>query len=210
MLLCASDLQVTVEVAMYARKIRNSSEKWKFVLQRWKCCCSSNCREYSSYRTLSHKKTVGKYSSHCNLIRIYAPGCFSPSGIASERWYTSLDGRSDAPWRSSQLRFYSSEGDERNTSQDRYPAVQNGTNPDMDNIRKEKHTEDTRHCDAHARLGVQDQKEWLNNEKLAIESKKKESPFLSRRERFKNEFLRRVVPWEKITVSWDSFPYFVQ
>ncbi|KAK4394692.1 Spastin [Sesamum angolense] len=51
--------------------------------------------------------------------------------------------------------------------------------------------------------------EWLKNEKLAIENKKKESPFLSRRERFRNEFLRRVVPWEKITVSWDSFPYYL-
>ncbi|XP_072978016.1 uncharacterized protein [Typha angustifolia] len=26
---------------------------------------------------------------------------------------------------------------------------------------------------------------------------------------FKNEFLRRVVPWEKIMPSWDSFPYYV-
>ncbi|MCV5003214.1 hypothetical protein OFM39_26485, partial [Escherichia coli] len=67
-----------------------------------------------------------------------------------------------------------------------------------------------RSCDAHARLGEQDQKEWLINEKLSIEGRKKESPFLTRREKFKNEVLRRVVPWEKITVSWETFPYYIQ
>lgn len=67
-----------------------------------------------------------------------------------------------------------------------------------------------KHTDHHAELGVQDQKEWLKNEKLAMESKKQESPFITRRERFKNEFLRRIVPWEKISVSWDTFPYYLK
>uniref|UniRef100_A0A6N2MFF9 Uncharacterized protein n=1 Tax=Salix viminalis TaxID=40686 RepID=A0A6N2MFF9_SALVM len=49
----------------------------------------------------------------------------------------------------------------------------------------------------------------LHNEKLAIESKRKESPFFTRREKFKNEFLRRIVPWEKLRVSWDNFPYYI-
>jgi ATP-dependent 26S proteasome regulatory subunit len=73
----------------------------------------------------------------------------------------------------------------------------------------EKSKEDLIDVDAHARLGEQDQKEWLRNEKLAIESKKKESPFLTKRERFKNEFLRRIVPPEKLTVSWETFPYHI-
>ncbi|KAK1314542.1 Katanin p60 ATPase-containing subunit A1 [Acorus calamus] len=68
---------------------------------------------------------------------------------------------------------------------------------------------DVRLCDEHARLGVLDQQDWIANERLFIESKKKESPFLTRKERFKNDFLRRVVPWEKITVSLDSFPYHI-
>ncbi|CAH8385196.1 unnamed protein product [Eruca vesicaria subsp. sativa] len=63
--------------------------------------------------------------------------------------------------------------------------------------------------DSHAQLGEQDQIEWLHNEKLTSECKKKESPLLSRRERFKNEFVRRVQPWEKIQLSWETFPYYI-
>ncbi|KAJ0038151.1 hypothetical protein Pint_23181 [Pistacia integerrima] len=73
----------------------------------------------------------------------------------------------------------------------------------------EKVREDVKHCDSHAQLGEQEQKEWLRNEKLTIERKKKESPFLTRRERFKTEFSRRVVPWEKINISWETFPYYI-
>ena len=39
--------------------------------------------------------------------------------------------------------------------------------------------------------------------------RRKESPFLTRREKFKNEFLRRVVPREKIHVSRETFPYYI-
>jgi len=88
--------------------------------------------------------------------------------------------------------------------------MKDGVNFDKHGRRQAEASGSIRQCEEHARLGEQDQKEWLNNEKLAIENKKKESPFLSRREKFKNEFLRRIVPWEKITVSWETFPYFVQ
>ncbi|VFQ69550.1 unnamed protein product [Cuscuta campestris] len=103
----------------------------------------------------------------------------------------------------SQLRFYSSEGDGRNAREDQCPNTIN------EGSMKEKVGEHVRYCDAHVELGELEQKEWLNNEKLSIENKKKESPFLSRRERFKNEFLRRIVPWESIAISWDTFPYYV-
>lgn len=121
-----------------------------------------------------------------------------------------LHGRSDTSWNSSRLRFYSSEGDGRNASENKHVPVKDGSSIEKGKILREKIKEEVNNPDAHARLGEQDQKEWLRNEKLAIESKKKESPFLTKRERFKNEFLRRLVPSEKITVSWDTFPYYIQ
>lgn len=103
----------------------------------------------------------------------------------------------------SQLRRFSSEGDGRNASEDnRFPLSKEKTG-------NEKSGFGVEHFDSHAQLGEQDQLEWLNNEKLASDSKK-ESPFLNRRERLKNEFLRRIQPWETIQLSWESFPYYIE
>ncbi|KAK8521143.1 hypothetical protein V6N12_005054 [Hibiscus sabdariffa] len=110
---------------------------------------------------------------------------------------------------SNQLRSYSSKGDGRNASEDNFRPVNDGTDFDKGKTRWEKLGKDVKPCDVHAQLGEHDQKEWLNNEKLSIERRKKESPFLTRREKFKNEFLRRVLPWEKIHVSWETFPYHI-
>ncbi|KAK8981719.1 hypothetical protein V6N11_028126 [Hibiscus sabdariffa] len=110
---------------------------------------------------------------------------------------------------SNQLRSYSSKGDGRNASEDNFRPVNDGTDFDKGKTRREKLGKDVKPCDVHAQLGEHDQKEWLNNEKLSIERRKKESPFLTRREKFKNEFLRRVLPWEKIHVSWETFPYYI-
>jgi len=41
-------------------------------------------------------------------------------------------------------------------------------------------------------------------------SKEQEHTWLTKRDRFRNEFLRRVVPWDKTGVSWNSFPYYVE
>ncbi|PIA47903.1 hypothetical protein AQUCO_01400478v1 [Aquilegia coerulea] len=112
-------------------------------------------------------------------------------------------------WKRCALRLYSSKSDGSNPSEDKHVPVKDAVNSDKGKTRYEKVKVGVNHVDAHARLGEQDQKEWLKNEKLSIESKKKDSPFLCKRERFKNEFLRRVVPWEKITVSWDTFPYHI-
>jgi len=62
----------------------------------------------------------------------------------------------------------------------------------------------------HALLGERDQQEWLSGERFFIGCKRRESPFLTRRDRFRNEFLSRVVPWDKTGVSWNSFPYYVE
>uniref|UniRef100_A0A6N2MG50 Uncharacterized protein n=1 Tax=Salix viminalis TaxID=40686 RepID=A0A6N2MG50_SALVM len=83
--------------------------------------------------------------------------------------------------------------------------VLDGASFDNEKTQREQVNENAKHCDAHAQLGNKI-KEWLHNEKLAIESKRKESPFFTRREKFKNEFLRRIVPWEKLRVSWIIFP----
>ncbi|KAG2610671.1 uncharacterized protein LOC120703099 isoform X2 [Panicum virgatum] len=61
----------------------------------------------------------------------------------------------------------------------------------------------------HALLGERDQQEWLSGERFRIGCKRRESPFLTRRDRFRNQFLSRVVPWDKTGVSWNSFPYYV-
>nr|CAB3470078.1 unnamed protein product [Digitaria exilis] len=61
----------------------------------------------------------------------------------------------------------------------------------------------------HARLGERDQQEWLSGERFLTGCKRRESPFLTKRDRFRNEFLRRAVPWDKTGVSWNSFPYYV-
>ncbi|CAI9768175.1 unnamed protein product [Fraxinus pennsylvanica] len=107
-------------------------------------------------------------------------------------------------------RNYSSQGDGRNASEDKNTPAKDLTDCDKGKIPKENITESIRHYDALTRLGEQDEKEWLKNEKHAIENEKKESPFLTRRERFKKEFLRRVVPWEKLMVSWSTFPYHIK
>uniref|UniRef100_A0A6N2MH64 Protein kinase domain-containing protein n=1 Tax=Salix viminalis TaxID=40686 RepID=A0A6N2MH64_SALVM len=84
------------------------------------------------------------------------------------------------------------------------PLFTYGASFDNEKTQREQVNENAKHCDAHPQLGEQDQKEWLHNEKLAIESKRKESPFFTRREKFKNEFLRRIDFGEDESESDDS------
>ncbi|XP_073010645.1 uncharacterized protein [Typha latifolia] len=107
------------------------------------------------------------------------------------------------------IRFYSSKGDGSNASEGKDVPVKDAKDFDKAKARKEESVTDSRNLNEHARIGEHDQQEWLNSEKFSIDCKKRESPFLSKRERFKNEFLRRVIPWEKITLSWDNFPYYI-
>ncbi|KAL7153472.1 hypothetical protein ABFS83_04G170800 [Erythranthe nasuta] len=41
------------------------------------------------------------------------------------------------------------------------------------------------------------------------DNEKKKSPVLTRGEIFREEFLKRVIPWEEITESLDTFPYYI-
>ncbi|WOL00515.1 hypothetical protein Cni_G09228 [Canna indica] len=107
-------------------------------------------------------------------------------------------------------RLYSSEGDGSNASGGKHVPVKGAANIGNENMSKEEAVFDLKNrCNEHAWLGEQDQLDWLNSEKLSIDSKRKESPFLTKRQRLKKEFMRRVVPWEKIKVSWDKFPYHI-
>ncbi|KAJ8770024.1 hypothetical protein K2173_009752 [Erythroxylum novogranatense] len=178
---------------MYARRIRGRNQRWGSVFQQ------------SKYFTkLNYHDQPCRYLSCINGV-----GCFTSQGTFIRRYL--LDSTSSRSIEQAKIKLstFSSQGDGRGTSEDEHASMVDG--PDFDGGKHSQKTlrEDTRSCDAHARLAELDQKEWLSNEKFLIESKKKESPFLTRREKFKNEFLRRVVPWEKIHVSLKTFPYYL-
>jgi hypothetical protein len=108
------------------------------------------------------------------------------------------------------LRLYSSKGDGSNASEGKHIPVKDGVNVEKIIGAKEELLVARGFVNEHARLAEQEQQEWLSSEKFSIDSKKEESPFLTRRQRFKNEFLRRVIPWDKINLSLDSFPYYLK
>lgn len=148
---------------------------------------------------------------HSSSIRRYLPELPPSRGAGAGTYVKGL-----YPWHNSslntgRLRAYSSKGDGRNASEDKQESAKDGSSIDRGKSMRDREAAAAivTGRDAHAILGEQDQKEWLHNEKLAIESKKKDPPFLSRREKFKNDFLRRIVPWEKISVSWETFPYYM-
>ncbi|XVF44539.1 hypothetical protein PTKIN_Ptkin02bG0132600 [Pterospermum kingtungense] len=194
---------------MYARRIRGRSQKWGLVFQQWKHLMRPHFQDHACYQSLNRSYSVGAGCSDASLIRKYMLDSSYSRGIASAFTYKGFYRRSAPCLSNHQLREYSSKGDGKNASEDNYRPVNDGKNLDRGNTRREKVDDRVKICDAHARLGEQDQKDWLNNEKLSIESKKNESPFMTRHEKFKNEFLRRVVPWEKIHVSWETFPYYI-
>ncbi|XP_044489590.1 uncharacterized protein LOC123213989 [Mangifera indica] len=197
---------------MYARRIKGRNQIWGSLFQSSKYLFRPNCLVHACARSLSHTAALTNPSPRSHRIGRYLLESFLSSAVAPGNCHTGFHVRSSIGLRSTQLRAYSSEGDGRNASENNQKPVTDGANLDKGEKGKtwpEKVSEDVKHCDAHARLGEQEQKEWLHNEKLTIENKKKESPFLTRRERFKNEFSRRVVPWEKINISWETFPYHI-
>ncbi|XP_031476070.1 uncharacterized protein LOC116247846 isoform X2 [Nymphaea colorata] len=130
-------------------------------------------------------------------------------GLSPTRLLVSVNGNG---W--SSFRLYSSEGDGRSAGEsEQAPAKKvDGRVDGSSSVAKstaEKKKSVSNQSDAHARLCEQDQQDWLKNERLFYDSKKRESPFLTRRQRFKNEFMRRLIPWEKISVTWDNFPYHI-
>jgi len=153
---------------------------------------------------------VEEYASHGRIIREHLLGSYSCEHTSSRISFAARDRRPSLCHNSAQLRAYSSESDGRNASEDKQVHVNDGTNFDKGQTQQDKLGKDVEYCNAHARLGEQEQEEWFNNERLTIENKRRESPFLTRRDKFKNEFMRRIIPWEKINISWDTFPYHIQ
>ncbi|XP_017229337.1 uncharacterized protein LOC108204426 isoform X3 [Daucus carota subsp. sativus] len=189
---------------MYARKLNSKYKKWGLISQQYKhvagsdrsfgtCCKHTAILSNCSSRSVSTRRYISSSSLFRNVI------CGN----------TKLRVGSNANWSSSWLRYYSSEGDGRNANEDKCVPLKDVSDTGSDKIKTEKLDGDISLSDGHARLGEQDQKDWLHNEKITIENKRKEYPFLSRREKFKKEFSRRIVPWDKITVSWKTFPYFL-
>ncbi|CAN6484765.1 unnamed protein product [Victoria cruziana] len=130
-------------------------------------------------------------------------------GLSRTRLLASVGGNGWA-----RVRLYSSEGDGRSAGESEHAPSKkvedrvDGSSSVANSTAGKKKSVSV-NSDAHARLCEQDQEDWLKNEKLFYDSKKRESPFLTRRQRFKNEFMRRMIPWEKIAVTWDNFPYYV-
>lgn len=193
---------------MYVRRIRSNNQRWNLVFQRFNYV-SSGYRTYSPTQSSSLTPIPLDCNSLGSVIGRALLDTSKSIQTASQQGNIRLLRSLPASWRWTYIRYFSSKGDGRDASEDKHVHTRDGATSDEGTVRKEKSGQDVRHCDAHTQLGEQEQKEWLRNEKLSIESKKKESPFLSRRERFKNEFLRRVVPWEKIALSWDTFPYYI-
>lgn len=189
---------------MNSMRLKYKNKRWDLMFQPYKYLTGLNNCEKTHYRSLTHHTLETNRFSGNGFIRRYLSNPSKISGSSSPRLLATSYTNSI-----NSFRFYSSEGDGRNASEDKHAPLNNALKSDKGSIGKEKIKEDVNHPDAHARLGEQDQKEWLINEKLAIESKRKESPFLTKRQRFKNEFLRRIIPWEKQTVSWDTFPYYI-
>ncbi|KAK7258075.1 hypothetical protein RIF29_32494 [Crotalaria pallida] len=194
-------------ISMYFKRIQCRDRRWALVLQPSKYFFRPRFSDHACFQSLPPKTTVKECASHGSIIRRHLSGSDSSTCASSRNSCSSLGKRSSV-W-STHLRAYSSGSDGRNASEDENVHVNDGANLDKGHNRQEMSGKEVKHCDEHARLGEQDQEEWLNNEKLSIESKKRESPFLTRRDKFKNEFLRRIVPWEKINISWDTFPYHI-
>ncbi|KAJ0740096.1 putative AAA+ ATPase domain, ATPase, AAA-type, core, AAA ATPase, AAA+ lid domain-containing protein [Helianthus annuus] len=189
---------------MNSVRLKYKNKRWDLMFQPYKYLFGSSYPEKTCYRSLTRCIGESNCFSGNNVYRRYLSDSTKFSGSNSTRLFAGSYATSNGSFR-----FYSSEGDGRNTSEDKHVPLKDVSETDKGIIGNENIKVDVNHHDAHARLGDLDQKEWLLNEKLAIESKRKESPFLTKRQRFKNEFLRRIVPWEKQTVSWDTFPYYI-
>ncbi|CAK8576826.1 unnamed protein product [Lathyrus sativus] len=180
---------------MYLRSIQCADRRWALMLQPSKYLFRPKFSDHLCFKSLSPKTIVREYSSR-GIIKRDLLGLDSRSHLSSR-------------YRSTQIQAFSSEGDGSSASENKQVHVNGGGDLDKGKNQLGKSGGDVKRSYTHAQLGEQDQEEWLHNEKLAVESKRRESPFLTRRDKFKNEFLRRITPWENINVSWDTFPYHI-
>jgi hypothetical protein len=191
---------------MFTRRLNCANQRWRILLaspKRSISLCNHNDLTGGS-------KSIGDKFCNEGFLKRSMLDSFSGRSVTLGSKRSVVTGRSEELYNSRSLRFYSSEGDGRNESEDKHIPIADRGGSDNNKIQLGVMSKDFQSCSEHARLGEQDQKDWLNNEKIAMEHKKREPPFLTKREKFKNEFMRRIVPWEKITVSWETFPYHIQ
>lgn len=97
-----------------------------------------------------------------------------------------------------------------NENDGKHFSVENSSSVDEGGIRRGKKLTQAQYCEEHARLGEQDQRDWLNNGIFSFDNQKNDVMFLTKREKFKVELLKSVIPWQKIPISWDTFPYLIR
>lgn len=184
--------------AMYARKIKSRSGNLSSLF--WKPCRHDGPVQRGNSH--SHRGRQAKESFIKKITSTTASLPYRGSIGIFRRQHVSLLYNS--------CRCYSSDGKGSNASEGKHIPVEDAKIFGDGKTRKDATITDSKNKNEHARLREQDQQEWINNEKMSFDCKHKESPFLTKRERFKNEFLRRVVPWEKISVSLETFPYYIE
>ncbi|KAJ6843519.1 uncharacterized protein M6B38_295505 [Iris pallida] len=184
---------------MYARRVKCRSQNLLSLYRQSCYICRSSHRGTSQYHSVSSTLHENKQING-NIIRKFS---LVPRSLPSGASIGIPTRHRLCPRTLS--RFYSSEGDGSSASEGKHIPIKDAKGKNI----KEDILTDSKHNNAHALLGEQEQQEWINSERLSIDIKRKESPFLTKRERFKNEFLRRVLPWDKITVTWKTFPYYI-
>ncbi|KAJ4813991.1 P-loop containing nucleoside triphosphate hydrolases superfamily protein [Rhynchospora pubera] len=181
---------------MYARTLKSKGQNWDLLLTRFRSRLISQHYTYgtNSARVVSalNQRTPRKFT-------------FSPPSWPNQCQLKQYNLR----YSRMSHRLYSSKGDGSSASEGKHVPVKDGVNEDKFKGGKEEIQAGRGFANQHARLGEQDQQEWLSGERFFVDSKRTESPFLSKRQKFKNEFLRRVIPWEKINLSLDTFPYYL-
>ncbi|CAO2812763.1 unnamed protein product [Amaranthus hypochondriacus] len=191
---------------MLARRFKCKNQRWEEIFQSLKYSIRLYGNDCLSIQCNHGVSITGSDSYRSNYVRQHMlESCRTFAAVSSFPFI----GRSYLSWQGGGSRFYSSKDSGGNARDEEHVSVRDGVNFDKNGAQQIGPKGDALQYDQHARLGEQDQKEWLKNEKQAIENKIKQSPFLTRGEKLKNEFLRRIVPWEKITVSWETFPYYV-
>ncbi|XP_078172544.1 uncharacterized protein LOC144566403 isoform X3 [Carex rostrata] len=181
---------------MYARTLKCKGESWDLVLTRFRSRVMSQHYPHG----VSSARLVSALNQHIPRKFIYS----------RQSWLNQYQIKQYNAGNSYMShRLYCSKGDGRSASVGKHVPVEDAVNGDKSEGIKEDIPVGRGFANEHARLGEQDQQEWLTGERFFIDSNKKESPFLSKRQRLKNEILRRVIPWEKINLSLDNFPYYL-
>ncbi|KAL8138086.1 LOW QUALITY PROTEIN: hypothetical protein V2J09_004087 [Rumex salicifolius] len=197
---CCLESVLRREVAMYARRLKCANQRWKFLFEFPNC----SIRSYNHNHLNCGSKFIGT-NQNGKFSRRYLLELFPGQSITVGMKTCTISGMSKEPPSYKTLRFYSN----GKSSEDEHVPVVDKANFDKTKVQLGEASKNLQLCDEHARLSAQDQMEWINNEKAATQSIKRESPFLKKKEKLKNYFMQKIIPWERINVSWETFPYYI-